>query len=54
MNCQFLPSGASIVPSCALQLLFGKNHNIAKNSTTTKARENISTELISLDFFGAC
>jgi hypothetical protein len=28
-----------------------KNHNIAKNSTTTKAREKISTELESLEFF---
>jgi hypothetical protein len=27
-----------------------KNHKIAKNSTTTKAREKISTDLESLDF----
>jgi len=39
MNCQFLPSGAGIVPSYALQLLFGKNHKIAKTSTPTKTRE---------------
>ena len=32
-------------------LIFVKNHNIAKNSTTTKAREKISTELESLEFF---
>jgi len=28
-----------------------KNHKIAKNSTTTKARENISADLESLEFF---
>jgi hypothetical protein len=27
-----------------------KNHKIAKNSTTTKAREKISTDLESLEF----
>ncbi len=29
-----------------------KNYTIAKNTTTTKAREKISTDLESLEFFG--
>ncbi len=29
-----------------------KNHKIAKNSTTTKAREKISTNMESLEFIG--
>jgi hypothetical protein len=37
-------------PRYILQLLFGENHIIAKNSTITKARENISTDLESLEF----
>jgi hypothetical protein len=37
-------------PRYILKLLFGENHKIAKNSTTTKARENISTYLKSLEF----
>jgi hypothetical protein len=41
--------GGSIVPRYILQLLFFvKNHKIAKNSTTTQAREKISTDLESL------
>jgi hypothetical protein len=35
---QFLLRGGSMVPRYVLQLLF-KNHKIAKNTTTTKARE---------------
>ncbi len=31
-----------------------KNHKIAKNSTTTQAREKISTELESLEFLNVC
>jgi hypothetical protein len=34
-----------------LQLLFSeKNHKIANNSTTTEAREKISTDLESIEF----
>jgi len=31
-----------------------KNHKIAKNSTTTNAREKISTDLESSEFFCVC
>jgi hypothetical protein len=42
--------GGSMVPRFVLQLLFIKNHKIANNSTTSKAREKISTDLESLEF----
>jgi hypothetical protein len=32
-------------PGYILQLLFSQNHKIANNSTTTEAREEISTDL---------
>jgi hypothetical protein len=33
-----------------LKLLFGEKYKIAENSTTTKARDKISTDLESLEF----
>jgi hypothetical protein len=36
--------GGSIVPKYVLQLLFSEK-SVAKNSTTTRAREKISTDL---------
>ncbi len=38
-------------PRYVLQLYLVKNHKIAKNSTTTEAKEKISTDLESLEFF---
>jgi hypothetical protein len=43
-------TGGSMVPRYVLQLLYNKNHKIAKNSTSAKAREMISTNLESLAF----
>jgi hypothetical protein len=43
-------SGGNISPSYVLQLLFCENHIIAYNSTTTEAREKISTYLEYLEF----
>ncbi len=48
ISCQFLPPGGSMGPRYVLHV---KNHKIAKNSTTTKAREKISTDLGSLEFY---
>ncbi len=39
-----------MVPRYVLQLLFSEICKIAKNSTTTKAREKITTDLESLEF----
>jgi len=39
-----------LTPGYVLQLLFNINHKIAKN-TTTKAREKISTDFESLEFY---
>jgi hypothetical protein len=36
-------------PRYILQLLFSANYKIANNSATTEARENISSDLISLE-----
>jgi hypothetical protein len=44
-----LATGGSMVLSYVLQLLFCENHKIAKNSTTTKAKEKISTDTESLE-----
>jgi hypothetical protein len=57
ISCQFLLLGASIGPRYVLQLLLVKNHKVANNSATTKAREKISTYLESVEFykfFDAC
>ncbi len=48
---QFLLPGGSMVPRFVLQLLFSENHKIARNSTTTKARGKISTDLESSKFY---
>jgi hypothetical protein len=53
ISCQFLPPGGSMIPRYVLQLLSCKNYKIAKNSNTT-AREKISTDLESLEFFDVC
>ncbi len=51
ITCQFLLPGGSMVPRYALQLLFSEiSQNCFKKSTTTKAREKISTDLESLVF----
>ncbi len=42
-----------MIPRYVLQLLSCKNYKIAKNSNTT-AREKISTDLESLEFFDVC
>jgi hypothetical protein len=50
ISCQFLSPGGSIVPRYVFCNFYTvKNHKIAKNSTTTKAREK-STALESLEF----
>ena len=41
---------AAWVPDKICNFYFVKNHNIAKNSATAKAREKISTDLESLEF----
>ncbi len=41
---------AAWVPDMVCKFYFVKSHQIGKNSTTTKAREKISTNLKSLDF----
>jgi len=41
---------AAWVPDMFCNFYFMKNHKIAKNSTTTKARDKISTDLESLEF----
>ncbi len=56
-SCQFLLTGGSMVTQCVLLLLLSKNHKIAKNSTTTKAREknkHRSGILRILQIFYAC
>jgi hypothetical protein len=40
-----------MVPRYVLRLYFVKNHKIAKSSTTTKAREKISTDLESIEHY---
>jgi hypothetical protein len=49
-SCQFLLPGGSLVPSYVCNFYFEKTQTIAKNFTTTKAREKISTDLESLEF----
>jgi hypothetical protein len=44
-----LATRGSMVLSYVLQLLFSENHKIAKISTTTKAKEKISTDTESLE-----
>jgi len=44
-----LATGGSMVLIYVLQLLFSDDHKIAKNSTTTKAKEKISTDTESLE-----
>jgi hypothetical protein len=39
-----------MVPGYALQLLFSKNCKIARNSSTTEAKEKISADAESLNF----
>jgi hypothetical protein len=41
---------ATLVPDMFGNFYLAKNHKIDKNSTTTKAREKISTDLESLEF----
>jgi hypothetical protein len=41
---------AALVPGMFSKFYLLKNHKIAKNSTTTKAREKISTDLESFKF----
>jgi hypothetical protein len=41
---------ASCFPDMFCNFYLVKNHQIAKNATTTKAREQISTDLESLEF----
>jgi hypothetical protein len=41
---------AAWFPDLFCSFYFEKNHKIAKNSTTTKAIEKISTDLESLEF----
>jgi hypothetical protein len=41
---------AAWVPEMFCNFYLAKNHKIAENSTTTKAREEISTDLESLEF----
>jgi hypothetical protein len=48
---------AAWVPDMFCNFYIAKNHQITKNSTTTKAREKISTYLETLEFlknFDAC
>ncbi len=48
---------AAWVPDIFCNCYLVKNHKISKNSSTTKAREKISTDLESLEileFFHAC
>jgi hypothetical protein len=47
----FCPQVAAWVPDMFCNFYLGKNHKIAKNSTTTKAKEKISTHLKSLEFY---
>jgi hypothetical protein len=42
---------AAWVPDMFYNIYFAKNHKIAKNSTTVKAREKISADLESLEFY---
>ncbi len=42
------------VPNMFCKIYLMKNHKIAKNPTATKAREKISRDLKSLEFFGVC
>jgi hypothetical protein len=49
ISCQLLPAGGSMVTKYVWQLSFSEKSQ-AKNSTTTKAREKISTNLESLEF----
>jgi hypothetical protein len=43
--CKFLLPGGSIGQKYVLQLYLVKNNKFTKNSTTTNAREDISTDL---------
>jgi hypothetical protein len=45
---------AALFPDMFCNFYAVKNHKIAKNSTTTNAREKISTDLESLEFFHVC
>jgi hypothetical protein len=42
---------AALVPDMLCNFYSAKNHKIANNSATTKARKKISTDLESLEFF---
>ncbi len=53
----FCHQRATLVPDMFGNFYFVKNHTIGNNSTTTKAREKISTDLESLEiqkFFDVC
>jgi hypothetical protein len=59
MGCNHVPvsvaklqHGSQICLFCNIYLI--KNNKIARNSTTTKAREKISTDLESPEFFEVC
>ncbi len=45
ISCKFLLPDGSIDQIYVLQLYLMKNHKFTKNSTTTNAREDISTDL---------
>jgi hypothetical protein len=45
---------AALVPDMFSKFYLAKNHQIANNSATTEAREKISTDLESLEFFDVC
>jgi hypothetical protein len=45
---------AALFPDMFCNFYLVKNHRIADNSTTTKAREKIRTDLESLEFFDVC
>jgi hypothetical protein len=47
----FCHQAAAWVPNMLCDFYFAKNHEIANNSTTTKAREKISTDLEYKKFF---
>jgi hypothetical protein len=49
-SASFCRQVAALVPDMFYNFYLVKNHKIAKNSTTTKAREKISTFLESLEF----
>jgi hypothetical protein len=50
ISCQFLPKGSSMGLNIFCSFYFEKNHKIVINSTATKAREKISTDMESQEF----